>query len=115
MWGVPPAQDNRLTLEGILWIARTGAPWRDLPAEFGKGNTVYQRFRRWTKAGVFDALFNRLAGEFNLGAVTVDGTFIDAFSRRPFGTTGQSKSGRRSMMSIVFTLSATTRWTRSRM
>lgn len=79
--GRPPAQDNRLTLEGILWIARTGAPWRDLPAEFGKWNTVYQRFRRWTKAGVFDALFNRLAGELNLGAVMVDGTFIDAFSR----------------------------------
>ena len=72
----PPAQDNRLTLEGILWIARTGAPWRDLPAEFGKWNTVYQRFRRWTKAGVFDALFNHLAGELNLGTVMVDGTFV---------------------------------------
>lgn len=74
--GRPPAQDNRLTLEGILWIARTGAPWRDLPAEFGKWNTVYQRFRRWTKAGVFDALFNHLAGELNLGTVMVDGTFV---------------------------------------
>lgn len=42
--GRPPTQDNRTTLEGILWIARTGAPWRDLPAEFGKWNTVYMRF-----------------------------------------------------------------------
>ena len=74
--GRPPSQDNRTTLEGILWIARTGAPWRDLPAEFGKWNTVYQRFRRWTKAGVFAALFNLLAGELNLDIVMVDGTFV---------------------------------------
>ena len=74
--GRPPSQDNRLTVEGILWIARTGCPWRDLPAEFGKWNTVYMRFRRWTKAGIFVALFNRVARELNLDTVMVDGTFV---------------------------------------
>ena len=52
--GRPPLQVNRNTVEDILWIARTGSPWRDLPPEFGKWNPVYQRFRRWTKAGVFE-------------------------------------------------------------
>ena len=74
--GRPPLQANRNTVEGILWIARTGAPWRDLPPEFGKWNTVYQRFRRWTKAGVFEQLFNGLAGELQLDTVMVDGTFV---------------------------------------
>ena len=69
-------QANRNTVEGILWIARTGAPWRDLPPEFGKWNPVYQRFRRWTKAGVFEQMFNRLAGELQLDTVMVDGTFV---------------------------------------
>jgi transposase len=44
--------DNRLFFEAILWLARAGAPWRDLPEEFGKWNSVYQRFARWQKRGV---------------------------------------------------------------
>ena len=74
--GRPPVNANRLTVEGILWIARTGSPWRDLPEEFGKWNSVYQRFRRWTKAGRFEQLFNGLAGELQLDTVMVDGTFV---------------------------------------
>ena len=74
--GRPPLQANRMVVEGILWIARTGAPWRDLPPEFGKWNTVYQRFRHWTKAGVFEQLFNSLAGELQLDTLMVDGTFV---------------------------------------
>ncbi len=43
------AEDNRRTLEGIIWIFRTGAPWRDLPAYFGKWNSVYRTFKRWSR------------------------------------------------------------------
>lgn len=68
--------DNRLTLEGILWIARTGAPWRDLPQEFGKWNSIYKRFRRWVQRGIFDAIFESVAEMLDLGIIMVDGTFI---------------------------------------
>ncbi len=79
--GRPPLQANRIAVEDILWIARTGAPWRDLPPEFGKWNTVYQRFRRWTKAGVLEQLFNSLAGELQLDTVMVDGTLVKGHQR----------------------------------
>jgi transposase len=46
--------DNRLFLEAVLWIARTGSPWRDLPPTFGSWNTVFKRYRDWVKAGVAD-------------------------------------------------------------
>ena len=45
------ARDNREFLEAVLWIARTGSPWRDLPDEFGLWNSVFQRFRRWDLDG----------------------------------------------------------------
>ncbi len=49
-----PANDHRTVLEGILWILRTGAPWRDLPERYGSWKTVSSRFYRWQRAGVWD-------------------------------------------------------------
>jgi transposase len=57
------AADNRMFVEGLLWLARVGAPWRDLAAEFGKCNSVFQRFRRWAVRGVFEGLFKILCGD----------------------------------------------------
>jgi transposase len=45
------AKDNRLFVEAVLWIARTGSPWRDLPEEFGFWHRVYVRYSRWGKKG----------------------------------------------------------------
>lgn len=54
--GGRPASDHRLILDGVFWIARTGAPWRDLPEEFGKWSSVYRQFRRWTLAGLWEMI-----------------------------------------------------------
>ena len=55
------ARDNRLFMNAVLWILRTGAPWRDLPKEFGKWSSVHQRFRRWRDAGVWERILSVLA------------------------------------------------------
>ncbi len=70
------AEGNRMKLEGMLWIFRTGAPWRDLHEDFGHWLNVYQTFRRWAKNGVFLALFLTLAKDYDLKVVMVDGTFV---------------------------------------
>ena len=54
------AADNRRFINAVLWIARTGAPWPDLPERFGPYDTVYQRFNRWAKRGRWAALFEAL-------------------------------------------------------
>lgn len=56
-----PPRDHRLILDGIFWIARTGAQWRDLHEYFGKWSTVYRQFRRWTLAGVWELMLEALA------------------------------------------------------
>jgi transposase len=68
--------DNRRSLEGILWIVRTGAPWRDLPDVFGNWFTVWKRFRRWALKGVFEKVFNILSGEPDMEYALIDGTIV---------------------------------------
>jgi transposase len=70
------AADNRLFLEAVLWIARVGAPWRDLPPMFGKWNSVFQRFRRWAVKGVFERLFQTLSGDPDFEYTLIDGTIV---------------------------------------
>jgi transposase len=68
--------DNRLFLEAVLWMVRTGAPWRDLPDLFGSWNSVFRRFRRWAQAGVFERLFQILSGDPDFEYALIDGTII---------------------------------------
>src|SRR5258708_29879946 len=57
----PAIADKRRTVNGILWVLRTGAPWRDMPERYGNWNSVFVRFTRWSKLGVWDAAFETLA------------------------------------------------------
>ena len=57
-----PSHDNRRVLNGILWTVRSGARWIDVPELYGRWNSVYRRFRRWSQTGVFEALLETLAG-----------------------------------------------------
>ena len=75
------ARDNRLFLEAVLWRVRTGLPWRDLPSEFGNWNSVFQRFRRWAVAGVFERVFERLSGDPDFEYALIDGTIVSAHQK----------------------------------
>jgi transposase len=69
--GGRPANDHRTTINGILWILRTGAPWRDLPDRYGAWETVSGRFYAWRKQGFWQQILEQLqqqadaAGEFD--------------------------------------------------
>lgn len=72
------AQDNRLFLEAVLWIGRTGAPWRDLPHELGNWHTTFTRFARWTQRGVWERLFEAVSRDRDLEEVMLDSTAVRA-------------------------------------
>ena len=69
-------KDSRLLVEAVLWIARTGSPWRDLPPVFGKWNSVYVRFRDWVKADVFQRLFEAVSDDPDMEYAMVDATIV---------------------------------------
>jgi transposase len=68
--------DNRRFVEAVLWIVRTGSPWRDLPPLFGKWNTVFKRYRDWVKADVFKRLFDACSEEPDMEYAMVDATIV---------------------------------------
>jgi len=70
--------DNRLFVDAVLWLVRAGAPWRDLPEEFGKWNSVFIRFRRWAKKGVWKRLFTELGENPDLEYLIIDSTIVRA-------------------------------------
>ena len=71
------AKDNRLFINAVLWIAKTGAPWRDLPERFGLRNSVWKRFDRWSLKGVWRQIFEALQ-EPDLRYLILDSTVVRA-------------------------------------
>ena len=86
--------DNRLFLEAVLWIARTGSPWRDLPPTFGNWNTVFKRYRDWVQAGVFRRIFDAASDDPDMEFAMVDATIVKVH-RHAQGAKGDSKPGHR--------------------
>jgi transposase len=79
-----PPRDRRIIMDGIFWILRTGAPWRDLPEEFGPWGTVWDLFDKWNADGTLDEILGRLkAAQVEAGAIDeelwcIDGTTVRA-------------------------------------
>lgn len=78
--GRPPEQSDRMFIEAVLYIARTGIPWRDLPERFGKWDAVYNRFRRWEARGLWKQLWEKLQADACKIAknIFIDSTIIRA-------------------------------------
>ena len=85
-----PASNHRLVLDGVFWIARTGAPWRDLPEEFGKWGSVYRQFRRWSVSGLWDAMLEALnaTGAAQSSVQMIDSTIVRAHQHASGGKRG---------------------------
>jgi transposase len=88
------AANNRLFVEAVLWIARTGNPWRDLPQEFGLWNSAYQRFARWARQGVWHRIFAKVAGDADFEEVFIDSTIVRAHQHAA-GAAKKRRSGTR--------------------
>ena len=75
-----PPRDRRQVVDGILWILRTGSPWRDLPHDFGPWQTVWRLFDQWNGDGTLDAILGELIGEvqINEDLWCIDGTTVRA-------------------------------------
>ena len=74
----PKRIDDRLILNGIFYILRTGAPWRDLPERYGPRTTVYNRYIRWARRGIWKGIFDALAQECEDALVFVDASIVKA-------------------------------------
>jgi len=69
-------RDNRLFVEAVLWVVRNGARWRALPEAFGSWNSTFVRFRRWTRAGVWERLFAAMADDPTFEWTIIDATIV---------------------------------------
>jgi putative transposase len=97
--GQQPELPDRAFFEAILYWARTGVPWRDLPAEFGSWDAVYNRFRRWVRSGSLRTLFELLTADPEFGEVRrvlIDSTTIRAHPHAAGARRKKSGSGRTS-------------------
>ena len=79
-----PRADDRRTLEGILWVLRSGARWQDLPKEFGSPTTCWRRLREWEEAGVWETLWRAILAsleakqKLDWAQAFLDGWFVPA-------------------------------------
>lgn len=87
------AGDNRLFVEAVLYVLKTGVPWEDLPPRFGKPNSVWKRFDRWCKRNVWEKVFHALGEEdleAELAEIHLDSSSVKA---HPVASTGRRKAG----------------------
>jgi transposase len=80
--------DNRLFVNGVLWVLRSGARWQDLPERYGKYKSVHKRFTRWAKSGVWERVFTSLTGDPDNQYLMLDTTLVRAHQQAATGKGG---------------------------
>lgn len=80
--------DNRLFVNAVLWILRSGARWQDLPERYGKWKTVHKRFTRWAKSGVWENVFALLTKDRDNEYLMIDSTLVKAHQQAATGKGG---------------------------
>jgi putative transposase len=101
-----PWNDHRLTLEGIVWRFRTGAPWRDLPSHFGAWQSVAERHLRWSLDGTYQQMFAALEADMDdegrdlVGLLSVDSTVVRAHQHAAGARPGRHTGGRVELQSF---------------
>ena len=80
--------DNRLFVNGVLWVLRSGAHWHDLPERYGKWKSVHTRFSRWAKAGVWERVFKMLTADRKNEYLMIDTTLVRAHQQAATGKGG---------------------------
>ncbi len=95
--GQPPKLSDRNIFEALLCLARTGIPWRDLPAECGRWDAVYNRFRRWVRSGGLRRMFEAVTAEpefEGIRRILIDSTIIRAHQHAAGARRKVKRSGR---------------------
>ena len=84
------AADNRVFVDGVLWVLRSGAHWRDLPDRYGKWKSLHKRFSRWARAGVWERVFEALIADPKNDYLMLDTTLVRAHQQAATGKGGRA-------------------------
>ncbi len=85
-------RDNRLFVNGVLWVLRSGARWSDLPERYGRAKSVHKRFTRWSRAGVWARVFGLLAADRTNPYLMIDTSIVRAHAQAATGQKGGSRT-----------------------
>ncbi len=88
-----PRRESREILNGIFWIARSGAAWRDRSERYGPWQTAYKRFREWSESGLIEKIFYELAEDADLQDISIDSTYIKAHKASAGASHGAEREG----------------------
>lgn len=88
-----PPKPNRDILNAIIWVARSGAPWRDLPERFGPWQTVYDRFNKWSKNRIFEQIFEIIGVDADMQDLSMDSTSIKVHQHAAGAKKGRKMQG----------------------
>jgi len=92
LWG-GIARDNRLFINAVFWILRTGSPWRDLPPDYGDWKNTHRRFCRWRDKGVWSSVFETLTGDPDMEWLMIDATHIKVHVHATGASQGNDEMG----------------------